>query len=146
VPIVALGFPILDTLLAAIRRVLDRSHPFLGDEDHIHHRLEVLGLGPRGILAVLYSLSVLFSGAAILLHYVDYFPMELAVLGALLALVAAILTKLGYAVSLWNSHAMVWLRRKAPFLEPARLEAKAPSAGRRRRQEPPKSSDLRSQA
>jgi UDP-GlcNAc:undecaprenyl-phosphate GlcNAc-1-phosphate transferase len=127
VPIVALGFPILDTVLAAIRRVLDRSHPFQGDEDHIHHRLELLGLGPRGILAVLYSLSVLFSGAAILLHYVDYFPMELAVLGALMALVAAILTKLGYAVSLWNSHGMVWLRRKAPFLEPARLEAKAPS-------------------
>jgi len=129
VPIVALGFPILDTVLAATRRGLDRSHPFQGDEDHIHHRLEVLGLGPRGILAVLYSLSVLFSGAAILLHYVDYFPMELAVLGALLALVAAILTKLGYAVSLWNSHGMVWLRRKAPFLEPAPLEVEAPARG-----------------
>jgi UDP-GlcNAc:undecaprenyl-phosphate GlcNAc-1-phosphate transferase len=123
VPIVALGFPILDTVLAAARRALDRSHPFLGDLDHIHHRLEVLGLGPRGILAVLYGLSVLFAGAAILLHYVDYFPMELAVLGALIVLVAAILTKLGYAVSLWNSHGVVWLRRKAPFLEPSRLEA-----------------------
>ena len=117
------------SILAATRRALDRSHPFEGDEDHIHHRLEVLGLGPRGILAVLYSLSVLFSGAAILLHYVDYFPMELAVLGALLALVAAILTKLGYAVSLWNSHGMVWLRRKAPFLEPAPLEVEAPARG-----------------
>jgi UDP-GlcNAc:undecaprenyl-phosphate GlcNAc-1-phosphate transferase len=125
VPIVALGFPILDTVLAATRRVLDRSHPFQGDEDHIHHRLELLGLGPRGILAVLYGLSVLFSGAAILLHYVDYFPMELATLGALLALVAAILTKLGYAVSLWNSHGVVWLRSKTPFLETARVEAKA---------------------
>lgn len=127
VPIVALGFPILDTVLAATRRALDRNHPFLGDEDHIHHRLELLGLGPRGILATLYGLSVLFAGAAILLHYVDYFPMELAVLGALLALVGAILTKLGYAVSLWNSHGVVWLRRKTPFLEAAPLEAKAPS-------------------
>ena len=121
-PIVALGFPILDTVLAVARRALDRSHPFQGDLDHIHHRLEVLGLGPRGILAVLYALSVLFSGAAILLHYVDYFPMELAVLGALVVLVAAILTKLGYAVSLWNSHGVLWLRRKAPFLQPAPLE------------------------
>jgi UDP-GlcNAc:undecaprenyl-phosphate GlcNAc-1-phosphate transferase len=122
VPIVALGFPILDTVLAATRRALDRSHPFQGDLDHIHHRLEVLGLGPRGILAVLYALSVLFSGAAILLHYVDYFPMEVAVLGALVVLVAAVLTKLGYAVSLWNSHGVVWLRRKTPFLEPSPLE------------------------
>jgi UDP-GlcNAc:undecaprenyl-phosphate GlcNAc-1-phosphate transferase len=122
VPIVALGFPILDTVLSVARRGLDRSHPFLGDLDHIHHRLEVLGLGPRGILAVLYGLSVLFSGAAILLHYVDYFPLELAVLGALVVLVGAILTKLGYAVSLWNSHGVVWLRRKAPFLEPSALE------------------------
>jgi UDP-GlcNAc:undecaprenyl-phosphate GlcNAc-1-phosphate transferase len=126
VPIVALGFPILDTVLAVARRALDRSHPFQGDLDHIHHRLEVLGLGPRGILAVLYALSVLFSGAAILLHYVDYFPLEVATLVALLALVGAILTKLGYAVSLWNSHGVLWLRRKAPFLQPAPLEA-APS-------------------
>jgi UDP-GlcNAc:undecaprenyl-phosphate GlcNAc-1-phosphate transferase len=122
VPIVALGFPILDTVLAVARRALERSHPFLGDLDHIHHRLEVLGLGPRGILAVLYGLSVLFSGAAMLLHYVDYFPLELAVLGGLVVLVAAILTKLGYAVSLWNSHGVVWLRRKAPFLGPTPLE------------------------
>jgi UDP-GlcNAc:undecaprenyl-phosphate GlcNAc-1-phosphate transferase len=136
VPIVALGFPILDTVLAATRRALDRSHPFLGDEDHIHHRLEIIGLGPRTILAVLYGLSVLFAGAAILLHYVDYFPMELAVLGALAALVAAILTKLGYAVSLWNSHGIVWLRRKTPFLEAATLEVQmhreSPSGARRR--------------
>jgi UDP-GlcNAc:undecaprenyl-phosphate GlcNAc-1-phosphate transferase len=123
VPIVALGFPILDTILAVTRRALDRSHPFVGDLDHIHHRLEVLGLGPRTTLAVLYAISVLFSGAAILLHYVGYFPLELAVVVLLVVLVAAILTKLGYAVSLWNSHSVVWLRRKAPFLESSSLEA-----------------------
>jgi hypothetical protein len=54
---------------------------------------------------------------------------ELAVLGALLALVGAILTKLGYAVSLWNSHSVVWLRRKAPFLEPAPLEVEGSAEG-----------------
>lgn len=129
VPIVALGFPILDTVLSAARRALDRSHPFRRDVDHIHHRLEMLGLGPRGILAVLYGLSVLFSGAAILLHYMDYFLMELAVLGALLVLVGAILTKLGYAVSLWNSHGVVWLRRKAALMEPAPLEVEASGDG-----------------
>ncbi len=126
VPIMALGFPILDTVLAGARRALDRNHPFLGDVDHIHHRLEVMGLGPRGILTILYAVSVLFSGAAILLHYVDYFLMELAVFGALIVLVAAILTRLGYAVSLWNSHSMIWLRRKAALVEPAALEVEQP--------------------
>jgi hypothetical protein len=95
--------------------------PFLRDADHIHHRLEVeVGLGPRGILAVLYGLTVLFSGGAILLHYVDHFLMELAVFGGLVFLVGAILTRLGYAVSLWNSHRLLWLRRRLAPVEPAR--------------------------
>lgn len=124
VPIVALGFPILDTLLAFTRRVLDRRHPFLRDVDHIHHRLEVeVGLGPRAILAVLYGLTVLFSAGAILLHYVDHFLMELAVFGALIFLVGGIMTRLGYAVSLWNSDRLLWLRRRLVAVEEqARVE------------------------
>lgn len=124
VPIVALGFPILDTLLAFTRRVLDRRHPFLRDVDHIHHRLEVeVGLGPRAILAVLYGLTVLFSAGAILLHYVDHFLMELAVFGSLIFLVGGIMTRLGYAVSLWNSDRLLWLRRRLVVVEEhARVE------------------------
>lgn len=129
VPIVALGFPILDTLLAFTRRVLDRRHPFLRDVDHIHHRLEVeVGLGPRGILAVLYGLTALFSAGAILLHYVDNFLAEMAVFGALIFLVGGILTRLGYAVSLWNSHRLLWLRRRLVAVEErARVEPLEPS-------------------
>ena len=112
VPIVALGFPLLDTLLATVRRVLDRRHPLLGDEDHIHHRLEVAGFGPRGLLLVIYAVSGLFAAAAIVLHYVDILPLELAVLAGTALLVAVILTRLGYVLSLWNSAGLVWLRRR----------------------------------
>ena len=112
VPLVALGFPILDTLLAAVRRMLDHRHPLLGDEDHIHHRLELAGFGPRGLLMVVYTVSALFAAGAILLHYVHFFALEAAVLGGTLLLVAVILTKLGYALSLWNSASLVWLRRR----------------------------------
>jgi UDP-GlcNAc:undecaprenyl-phosphate GlcNAc-1-phosphate transferase len=117
VPLVALGFPILDTLLAIVRRVLDHRHPLLGDQDHIHHRLEIAGFGPRGLLAVLYTVSVLFAGGAILLHYVHVFALELVVLLSMLLLVAGILTRLGYILSLWNSTSMLWLRRRLGRLD-----------------------------
>jgi UDP-GlcNAc:undecaprenyl-phosphate GlcNAc-1-phosphate transferase len=120
VPIVALGFPILDTVLAAVRRMLDHRHPLLGDEDHIHHRLEVAGFGPRGVLVVIGAVSMLFSGGAILLHHVHHFALEGAVFGGTLLIVAVMLTKLGYVLSLWNSASMVWLRRRLRWVgEPA---------------------------
>lgn len=117
VPLVALGFPVLDTTLAAVRRVLDRRHPLLGDEDHIHHRLEDTGFGPRGLLVVIYAVSVFFAGGAILLHYVHIFAFEMAVLGGTLIVVAATLTKLGYVLSLWNSESVIWLRRRLRWVD-----------------------------
>jgi len=111
VPVVALGLPILDTGLAVVRRSLDHRHPLMGDEDHIHHRLEVAGFGPWGLLLILYVVSALFAGGAILLHHVHVFPMEVGVLLGTLALVAGLLTRLGYVLSLWNSASVVWLRR-----------------------------------
>jgi UDP-GlcNAc:undecaprenyl-phosphate GlcNAc-1-phosphate transferase len=117
VPIVALGYPILDAGLAAVRRILDHRHPLLGDEDHIHHRLETAGFGPRGLLLVIYVVCVMFSTGALALHYVHNFAMEITVLLATLLLVAAILTKLGYVLSLWNSASLLWLRRRLNWVE-----------------------------
>ena len=117
VPVVALGFPILDTLLAVVRRALDHRHPLMGDQDHIHHRLEVAGFGARGLLAVVYTISALFAGGAILLHQVHVFGFEMAVLVGTLIIVTLVLTKLGYVLSLWNSASMVWLRRRLRWLE-----------------------------
>ena len=115
VPVVALGFPILDTVLAAFRRVLDRRHPFGRDVDHVHNRLEKAGFGPRGLLMVVYGISLLLSGAAILLHGVDVLWVHGAVLVGFAVVVAILLTKLGYVVTLWNSKGVVWLRRRLMF-------------------------------
>jgi UDP-GlcNAc:undecaprenyl-phosphate GlcNAc-1-phosphate transferase len=112
VPIVALGLPILDTMLAIVRRTMDFRHPLLRDEDHIHHRLEETGFGPRGLVVVLYGVCCLFSFGALMLHYVHVFGLELIVLAATLLLVAVMLTKLGYVLSLWNSASVVWLRER----------------------------------
>ena len=112
VPLVALGYPIMDGVLAATRRVLHHKHPMIGDDDHIHHRLETLGAGPRGSLFVIYGLAALFSLGAILLHWVDRTWMEATVLAALLLVVATTITKLGYIVTMWNSRSIVWLRQR----------------------------------
>lgn len=112
VPLVALGYPILDLVLATVRRVLHHQHPMVGDQDHIHHRLEMYGAGPRGILVVTYGLAALFSVGAILLHYVNETWMEATVLAVLLAVVGATLARLGYIVTLWNSRSIVWLRQR----------------------------------
>jgi UDP-GlcNAc:undecaprenyl-phosphate GlcNAc-1-phosphate transferase len=110
VPLLAMGFPVLDTVLSAARRILDRRDPFSGDQDHIHHRLDGLGFGPRGALAVLYALSAAFAGAALLTHYVHAFVLEAGVLLGLAALIAIVLGRLGYVVTLWNSATFLSLR------------------------------------
>jgi UDP-GlcNAc:undecaprenyl-phosphate GlcNAc-1-phosphate transferase len=112
VPLVALGYPILDLVLATVRRLLHHQHPMIGDEDHIHHRLEIAGAGPRGLLVVIYALAALFSAGAILLHYVDETWMEATVLAAVIVVVCAVLLRLGYILTLWNSQSIVWLRQR----------------------------------
>lgn len=112
VPIVALGFPLLDIGLAFGRRLLMHKHPLIGDRDHIHDRMEGAGAGPRGLLVLTYGLAAVFSGGAILLHYVQAVWVEAGVLLAMLATVAVILLRLGYVLTLWNSHSVVWLRQR----------------------------------
>jgi UDP-GlcNAc:undecaprenyl-phosphate GlcNAc-1-phosphate transferase len=113
VPLLALGFPVLDTVLSATRRILDRRHPFAGDEDHIHHRLEAqLEMGPRGVLATLYVISALFAAAALGTHYADSLAAELAIFAGLAVMVGLLLFRLGYLVSMWHSAGLTAVRRR----------------------------------
>jgi UDP-GlcNAc:undecaprenyl-phosphate GlcNAc-1-phosphate transferase len=67
VPIVALGLPIMDTLLAIARRV-HRGLPIpTADREHIHHRLITYGFSHRRTALVLYSFCIVLSFLAVLL-------------------------------------------------------------------------------
>ncbi|MFC2141369.1 hypothetical protein ACFLR7_00360 [Acidobacteriota bacterium] len=77
-PIIALGLPIMDTLLSMIRRFLNSMHIidyskekgrykvaftknssiFAADRDHVHHRLLKLGYSHRASVLILYSICV----------------------------------------------------------------------------------------
>jgi UDP-GlcNAc:undecaprenyl-phosphate GlcNAc-1-phosphate transferase len=66
-PLVALGVPIADSLMAFARRLGSGRHVFHADREHIHHRLLGLGLSPRGALFVLWGLCAIFGVTAVVL-------------------------------------------------------------------------------
>jgi len=69
VPIIALGVPIADTLLAMARRAARGAPLFSADRGHIHHRLLDLGLSHRQTVLVLYGVSVALGCVALALSY-----------------------------------------------------------------------------
>lgn len=69
VPFVAFGLPLLDTSLTVVRRFLSGRPLFVGDRDHIHHRLLQKRLTPRLAVLALYVLAALFSlGSLVIIH------------------------------------------------------------------------------
>jgi UDP-GlcNAc:undecaprenyl-phosphate GlcNAc-1-phosphate transferase len=71
VPVVALGLPIADTLLAIARRAARGRPLFSADKEHIHHRLLALGLTHRQAVIVLYATCVALGGAALLISFAN---------------------------------------------------------------------------
>jgi hypothetical protein len=67
IPVISFGLPILDTLLAIVRRFLRRESLFRGDHGHIHHRLRDLGHSPRKVALLLYAASAGFALLSLLL-------------------------------------------------------------------------------
>ncbi len=61
IPLVILGVPILDTLLAIVRRSAKRTNPATADKDHLHHRLMRLGHGHRRSVLILWAWTALLS-------------------------------------------------------------------------------------
>ncbi len=103
IQVLILGFPIADTLLAPVRRLLSGSHPFKADREHIHHRLMFfIGLSHKHTVLRIYSISIVLCVAALL----TVFAMQsfsahgtiaiYVILSAMLALGTIGLRRLGY--------------------------------------------------
>ncbi|MFO7635752.1 MAG: MraY family glycosyltransferase [Clostridia bacterium] len=67
IPIIAFGLPILDIILAFLRRIIKRRPVSQGDRQHIHHRLIDMGLSQKNTVLILYSASILLGIFSILL-------------------------------------------------------------------------------
>lgn len=66
IPILTLGIPIVDTLFAVFRRVINKKPVMEADKGHIHHRLLRAGIGQRRTVLILYGISAVMGIASIL--------------------------------------------------------------------------------
>lgn len=84
IPLVALGFPILDVVLAVGRRFIGGKPLFRGDRDHIHHKLLKRGFSQREAVLLLYAVTAGFGFVSlVLLHQLTAVAVILALTGTL---------------------------------------------------------------
>ncbi len=67
IPILSLGLPILDAVLAVVRRFLAGKPLFDGDKHHIHHKLLKRGLSQRNAALTLYAVTAGFGFLSLVL-------------------------------------------------------------------------------
>jgi len=65
IPLAVLAIPILDTLFAICRRVLNKKPIFEADKDHMHHQFLKMNFSQRKTVLIIYLINGLFSLAAI---------------------------------------------------------------------------------
>ncbi|MBN2034916.1 MAG: undecaprenyl/decaprenyl-phosphate alpha-N-acetylglucosaminyl 1-phosphate transferase [Deltaproteobacteria bacterium] len=68
-PLLILGFPILDTLVVMAERIAAGQSPFHADNRHFHHRLMRLGLYHTEAVMIIYLLQAILVTAAFLLRF-----------------------------------------------------------------------------
>jgi UDP-GlcNAc:undecaprenyl-phosphate GlcNAc-1-phosphate transferase len=96
VPVMALGLPIMDTLLAMIRRSLLGRPMFSADKEHIHHRLmSRMVLSHRSAVLVLYGLCGLFTLTALGLNFANSAQTAMLLVG-MAVVIFVLMRKLGY--------------------------------------------------
>ena len=70
-PICLLAIPIMDTLFAMLRRIINKKSIFEPDRQHLHHQLLNLNLSHRNVVLVIYGLDILFAGAMLVYMLYD---------------------------------------------------------------------------
>lgn len=68
-PLLILGFPVLDTLTVMAERIKDGRSPFSADKNHFHHRLIRFGLYHTEAVFIIYLIQSALIVAAILFRY-----------------------------------------------------------------------------
>ncbi len=71
IPVLALGVPIYDTVLAIFRRGIADEQVFKPDKEHFHHRMLALGFSHRQTVVIIYGISSLLGICAIALSKIS---------------------------------------------------------------------------
>ncbi|HRA96484.1 MAG: MraY family glycosyltransferase [Nitrospira sp.] len=69
VGLLVLGLPFLDTLAVMGQRLVKGRSPFIGDRNHVHHKLLGLGLSHYEAVIVIYAIQAVMVGLAYLLRW-----------------------------------------------------------------------------
>jgi UDP-GlcNAc:undecaprenyl-phosphate GlcNAc-1-phosphate transferase len=92
-PVLVLAVPLVDLLLAVLRRSWARRSPFSPDKAHLHHRLLEIGHSKRRAVLIIYSWSALLAFGAVGLTTTNG-PTTVLGVTAALAVVALIVSNL----------------------------------------------------
>jgi len=71
IPLLALGIPIADTVLAIFRRLRNKQHIFKPDSEHLHHQLLLFGFSHKQVVLLIYYISIILGLGALLLALTD---------------------------------------------------------------------------
>lgn len=86
IPLIVLALPILDTLMAIVRRARRGQHVFQADREHLHHRLLEIGHGHRQAVLIMYAWALVIAGATLSLTFNAGLIYTLFFVGAALAI------------------------------------------------------------
>ncbi|MBX3349519.1 MAG: undecaprenyl/decaprenyl-phosphate alpha-N-acetylglucosaminyl 1-phosphate transferase [Nitrospira sp.] len=67
--LLVLGLPFLDTIAVMGQRLARGRSPFIGDRNHVHHKLLALGLSHHEAVIVIYAIQAVMVGLAYLLRW-----------------------------------------------------------------------------
>ena len=93
VPLLVLAVPLLDVVLAIIRRMRKGIGIAHADKEHIHHRLMDIGHSHRQAVLLMYLWGALIAAAALVVAYVDGRTLVAAILASAV-LIATVLPRL----------------------------------------------------
>ncbi len=72
VPILVLGYPIFDTALVSVMRILERRSIFQGGKDHSSHRLSLMGFKRVKTVLIIYTISIFLGSIALIITNVHW--------------------------------------------------------------------------
>ncbi|WP_223701286.1 glycosyltransferase family 4 protein [Sutcliffiella deserti] len=93
IPIIILGVPITDTLIAIIRRKLNNQAIMAPDKNHLHHRLLAVGFTHRKAVLFIYAIATYFAISAISFYKANLLGSSIIFL-ALLIVIQLLIEKL----------------------------------------------------
>jgi UDP-GlcNAc:undecaprenyl-phosphate GlcNAc-1-phosphate transferase len=79
-PVVALAVPLYDLVVVSLIRISRGKSPFVGDTNHLSHRLVARGMSRRTAVLCIYLMTAATSVGAILLAHVDSRPAAMLIL------------------------------------------------------------------